>query len=274
MTVPAATYLPEITLDPTAYAITTATPIPVVLAGDLPMPTHGGVPAVSPFGITQLPVRVVATEPLLPRVERNGVLVDLDYADALAGSDSGAETSEVWLSADAPASIVRALGAQGLTIADEQTVDARARAYGEQASVVGQRFQVLGGAIGLALAAVALLVVASVERDPRARELVALRHQGVAARATRAVARRGYAWLAGTAIVVGMVAAVLDRFVSGSAASQFTDGWRVLPRPPLIPLSGFVTTLVVSVASLALAGGLAAYQLIRAVRSRGQEASG
>jgi hypothetical protein len=253
--------------------MTTPLPIPAVAAGSLPTPVYAGVPAVAPFGLGGVPVRVVATESVLPRVETSGVIIDLDYARAVSLFDSHAEASQVWLAADTPAGVVTALSRQGLVTTADETFTARQSAYAAQASVVGQRFQVLGGAIGLVLAALAMLVVASVERDPRAAELLALRRQGVNIKATRAVARRGYLWLAGGALVAGLLGAIGDRYLSGSPKSLFSDSWHVLPRPALVLPGGVVVMVIVAGATLAVATGLSAYQLVRAIRIRSEGAS-
>ncbi len=273
MAVPPATYATFTSLDPTAYVMGTPLPIPAVAAGPLPLPDYAGVPDVTPFGLGGVPIRVVATESVLPRVAKSGVMIDLGYAQSLALVDSHAEASQVWLAAGTPASVVTALAQQGLVTTADETLIGRQKAYAAQASVVGQRFEVVGGTIALVLAALAMLVVASVERDPRATELLALRRQGVDIKATRSVARRGYLWLAGGALVAGLIGAICDRYLSGAPASLFSDSWHVLPWPPLVLPMGIAVMVVVAGVTLAVATGLSAYQLARAIRVRGGGAS-
>ncbi len=260
---PAKTYAAALNTDPTAYLPSTPSTAPVVIAGPADAPAQPGYPTVAIFGFAEIPVRVVGTTSLLPRLETRGTIVDLDYGQALAGGETGVQRSEVWLAAGTPARIKRALIAQGLTITGTETVAGRSAAYAAEPSVVGLRFQELGGLLALLIAAVALLLVASVEARPRARELVALRRQGVLDETTRAVSYRIYAILAGGALIAGLIAALADRLLSGTG-QLFRDGWRVLPPPPTLTGYGMLATVVVTAVTLAVAALVAARQVIRA----------
>jgi putative ABC transport system permease protein len=263
LTMPPATYSRSLSMDPTAYLVTTPIPAPVVVAASAAVPPDPAV--ISPFGVTDIPVTVAATEPVLPRLETTGTLVDLDYAQALAGPDTADQSAQVWLAAGTPAAVTRALAAHGLIPVAQDSVVAREGVYAGRPDVAGLRFEVFAGAIALVVAAMALLLTASVERGPRSRELVALRRQGVPARVAAGVAHLGYAVLAGGALVAGAVSAVVVRLLAGRPP-LFGDGWHVLPRPPLIAPGAVGVTVVVAAAVLAVAAGLSAAQLVHAVR--------
>jgi putative ABC transport system permease protein len=254
-------------VDPTAYPMGVPLPVPMLSVGQLPVEVAGA-PMLAPFGNTEVPVRDVGGLPILPRVLNQGFLVDLEYAADLTRLSAGNAVDEVWLSADAPESIVDNLVAAGLTVTNDESVASYEAELAQQPAVVILRFQLLGGAIGLALAAVALLLVAAVERDPRASELVSLRVQGVNTRTAAAVVRRGYIILAVSALTAGVVGAIVDRYISGDTQSKFADGWHFLPLPPLIGLDGLAWLIGIAGVLLAVSAWLASYQLTRAVRAR------
>jgi putative ABC transport system permease protein len=265
MSIPDATYAPFLTFDPTAYLPGTPAMAPAVLAGPAPAPTAAGAPAISPFGFSSIFVRIAGTVPLLPRLEGRGMLVDLDYVQTLAGADNGVQTSEVWLAADAPPGIVAALTKQGLVPKGTESIEAGIRAYADEPAVVGLRFQELAGIVALAIAACVLLLVASVECRPRARELVALRRQGVPERVARGTSFLVYGVIAAGAFVAGTAAAVTDRLLA-DVPTLFRDGWHTLPPPSSLPPSALLVTLGITAGTLALAAFGAAMQVVRAAR--------
>jgi putative ABC transport system permease protein len=110
-----------------------------------------------------------------------------------------------------------------------------------------------------------VVLVAAVERELRAEELIALRHQGLSAPAARYVAFGGYAWLTGAALLVGLLVAPVDRLVTGTILPLFGDEWRVLPPPPLIGPGVLLVAAAYSVALLGAAAGFAGYRLARRV---------
>ncbi len=92
--------------------IDTAYPLPAVSTVALPRPALGH------LGVDPLPVIRAGTANILPQLGRNGILVDLEYADRLGSSTTDASSPSVWLGADAPADIVQRLAAAGLTVID------------------------------------------------------------------------------------------------------------------------------------------------------------
>jgi hypothetical protein len=260
-------YPRAVSVDPTAYLVTVPVPVPAIESGSVLRPHTSGTFAVSPFGFDALPMRPAGTVPVLPRLEESGVMVDLDYAQALAGPNTIGAICEVWLAAGTPASVVNALTGHGLVVSGQQSIASQAATYAREPAVAGLRFQVIAGFIGIALAAAALLLVSSVERRPRARELVALRHQGVSAAATRVIASLGYATLAAAAVLAGLLGAVLDRTLAGSGP-LFRDRWHVLAPPPSLPASQFVILAVTAVLAFGFATLVAAHQLTAAIRAQ------
>ncbi|MFI5912425.1 hypothetical protein [Dactylosporangium sp. NPDC051541] len=153
--------------------------LPVVSTGPLP-----------PTGLLtvfdrqrQLPAKVVATVPRLPRLGTDGLLVDLESADRLS-IDSAAAGAEVWLAAGTPQPVLDAIAAHGVTIDARRTVaDARAALAGE-GSALGLRFYLVAGVLAVVLAAAALL---SGTVEGPSDDLRALRRQGLSARRARLV---------------------------------------------------------------------------------------
>jgi len=265
--VPTTGFTRDMRMDPTAYLITVPVPVPAVTAGPGPQPDLPGVLTVTPFGFAGLPVRTVATVGLLPRLERAGMLVDLDYAQDLVGTESGGQAAQVWLAAGTPDAVLRSLAAHGLVTTATQSIGARDAEYAREPAALGQRFQVLAGLVAVAVAAMAFVLVGTVERRSRAGELRALRRQGLSAGTARVVAFTGYGLLAAGGVVVGVAGAVVVRLLSG-APPLFADGWHVLPRPGALPATGFAQTFVVAAVLLGLAAVLAGVQLTRAVAGR------
>jgi hypothetical protein len=256
---------PTTRLDGQIYLVDAPTPVPVVLAGPLRNAGLAGNPGVDLFGSEVVPIRVAGGAPVLPRLGSSGALVDLDYADRLVDDGGGPVTAQVWLAAGTPSSIVDKLGAAGLHVVGDDTIDRRAGRYGDSGPVEALRFQLLGAALAVALSAAGLVQAAAVERGPRAEELVALRGQGLSGPAARAVAFGGYGWLVGAALLTGLIVAPVDRMVTGATLPLFVDGWQVLPPPALLRPVGLLVAAVVTVAVLGATAAVVGHQLIRRV---------
>ncbi|HEY2669217.1 MAG TPA: FtsX-like permease family protein [Rugosimonospora sp.] len=256
---------PTTRLDGQVYVVDAPTPVPVLLAGPLRDAGLAGNPGVDLFGSEVVPIRVAARAPVLPRLGASGALVDLDYADRLVDDGGGPVTAQVWLAAGTPSSIVDKLGAAGLHVVGDDTIDRRDGRYGDSGPVEALRFQLLGAVLAVALSAAGLVQAAAVERGPRAEELVALRGQGLCVPAARAVAFGGYGWLVGAALLTGLIVAPVDRMVTGATLPLFVDGWQVLPSPALLRPGGLLVAAVVTVAVLGATAVVVGRQLIRRV---------
>ncbi|WP_432994581.1 hypothetical protein [Dactylosporangium sp. CA-233914] len=181
------------------------------------------------FDAAPVPVTAVATAHTLPRLGAHGTLIDLEYADRLAGDSGLVETAEVWLAPDAPQSIADELTAAGLTVIGERTLAGERARLGRSGGALGMRFSLLAGIAAVVLGATGLLVTSL---GASRADLVALRRQGVAARVTRRVEPVAALALVAAALATGTVAAAVAWFAIG----------RYLPAvdpeavPPLAPV--------------------------------------
>jgi putative ABC transport system permease protein len=88
------------------------------------------------------------------------MLIDLEYADRLAGDSGVTQGAEVWLAPDAPSSIVDALAAAGLTVTAERTLSGERTLLSRTGGALGMRFSLLAGVAAVVLGAAGLLVTA------------------------------------------------------------------------------------------------------------------
>jgi len=247
------------------YAVDAPTPLPVVTTAQLEPPAAGDA-RLPVFGGDPVPVRFAGAVGTMPVAPRFGYLVDLEYAERVAEDTGLGDVPQVWLRADAPPDILDRLRAAGLTVISDETARATIDRLGREAPPAALRFQLVAGLVGLLLAAGAFVVVAAVERPERAGELAALRAQGLAPRAVRAVAWGGYGSLALSAVLLGVAASALAQSVTRRPVPLFLDGWNLLPAAvgpqPLPILAGLLAGLVV----VGAAAATAALLLVRAVR--------
>jgi putative ABC transport system permease protein len=251
------------------YVIDAPDALPVLTAGTVATGNLAGVPQLDPFGTAPVPVRLAGRVTALPRLGTAGVLTDLEYADRLTDDGGGADDLQVWLAPGAPAGVLDRLRAAGLAIVGEQRAAEAGAQVDAQGPVVALRFQVVAGALGLLLAAGALVLMATVDRGARAEELTALRGQGLSAADARALALSGYALLAGAGTLVGGLAAIVDRLLTGGSLPLFGDGWAVLAPPPSLRPGALLLGLAATAVVLGAASLAAAHQLMYAVRRGG-----
>jgi hypothetical protein len=251
------------------FVVDTPLPMPAVLVGGAPPGWGTDEPQLAPFGVASVPIQVTGGGAALPIVGQTGVLVDLATATRAAGEDTIGDQQQVWLARGAPSDLPARLRAAGLTILGADSVDADLSRTATSGATAALRFQLLTALAGLLLGAAALTVVGAAERGPRAAELAALRRQGLAGPAARAVGYGGYAALAVVAVLAGLAGTVLARLLGGPGLPPFSQPWTVLPVPDgLRPLP----VLLVGVAALALLGAVAAAggaQVTRAIRGGG-----
>ncbi|MEU7872488.1 hypothetical protein [Dactylosporangium sp. NPDC049140] len=186
--------------------------IPVVSTA--PPPPDGLLDA---FDDTPLPVTAAATVHTLPRLGSHGTLVDLEYADRLAGDSGAADQAEVWLAPGTPQSIVDALTAGGLTVTGERTVAAERAVLSRSGGALGTRFSLLAGVAAILLGAAGLAVTTL---GASRADLVALRRQGVPARVTRRVEPVATLTLVAVALVTGAAAAAVAWYAIGRCVGQ------------------------------------------------------
>lgn len=244
-----------------AFVLDAPAPLPVLVAGWRPQPAEEL--RVAPLIGPAVPAKIAATAALVPLLGESGMLVDLEYAQRLVPFPGSGATAQVWLSATAPPSIVDELRAAGLRPVRQDTLSGGLRRLAAEGSAVAVRFQAAAAAVGLVLAAGALLLLAASERPGWSAELAALRAQGVAVRVVRLVGYGGLAAVTGAATVVGLIAGVVGAVVARLLHPGFVDGWAVLPAAPLRPhpmgvavaLTMLVLGTVVVAAAVALISG-------------------
>jgi hypothetical protein len=211
------------------YRLDAPAPVPVLLRGKLPPQLYIGDDRVDAFGY-KLPIAVVGTAIALPRLG-DGLLIDLEYMDRVLSDGRAAGTAEVWLSADAPESIVDDLAAAGLRVVGSQSRADRVRLLAAQGPSIVLRFLLLAALVGAVLALANYVVLAAVERDTRAEEFAALRRQGLTERVVWRVGVGSYAAVGLIPVAVAGLAAIALRPLLGRIFPVFVDGYSVLPVP-------------------------------------------
>ncbi|MFD0748001.1 FtsX-like permease family protein [Phytohabitans flavus] len=168
----------------------------------------------------------------------------------------------------APDSVADRLREQGLATFADDSIGSALDQYGEQGPPLALRFQLLAGALGVLLAALALAVAAAVERPDRSAELSALRAQGLSLRAVRLIAYGGYAVLVLAGVVIGIAAAALGGTLVEAAVPVFVDDWAVLPVPTGPQAPALLVAALGGLVVLGATGAVAAGQLVRATGGR------
>ncbi len=251
----------QLPTDNKLYVVDAPIPLPAAIAGgsgQLTAPTERGTQTLSPFGDVAVPVDLTDV-PLLPGLGTHGIMVDLEYADRVAGAGPHDERQQVWLAPGAADGIVDRLRAAGLTILATDSItgaDDRQARFGPAAA---DRFVLLAGAADLLLAMLALTVVAAVQRRDRNAELRAFRQQGVPASALRAAGRWSALAPAVIAALTGVLVAAVARQITRSAVPVFTDGWPNPDGPSGARALALVAGLVVLLAVFGLGALLPQY---------------
>ena len=203
-------------------------PMPVVLAGKAPGTWFFDDAALGRFGDAATPVRVAAAPRVLPVIGGDGVLTDLDAARRVAGDSDQGGTLQVWLTGDAPAAVVDAIG---LPVLDDRTADGRVAELAADSSVVTDSFGLFAAVLAALIAAGLLAVAAAVDHEPQLDHLRALRHQGLPRRTALTTAYAGAGSVALAGLLGGLAAALAARPIADVTAPPFPDGWQMIPPP-------------------------------------------
>ncbi|MFI5908393.1 hypothetical protein [Dactylosporangium sp. NPDC051541] len=245
--------LSKLPADGRLYVVDAPVPLPAAVAGRRPAADQRGTATIELSGGRAVPVEPIAA-PLLPGIGARGVLVDLEYADRIAGGAPRAERQQVWLAPGAPADVVDRLRAAGLTIAGEDSLSAADARQDRSGPAAAARYGLLMSVLGLLAAAIALLVIGAVQRRARGEEFVALRRQGVPAAALRAAGR----WAALAPILLAALTAALAaaaaRAIAHPPIPVYIDAW---PGPSGNPGVAVIALLAATAAVAALFAGCA-----------------
>ncbi|MEU8817100.1 ABC transporter permease [Actinoplanes sp. NPDC048796] len=240
------------------YAVDTPLPLPIVLAGPRPDSWQFDDASLDRFGDPATPVRVVATPEVLPVLGRAGILTDLDAVRRLAGAGDQGGTMQVWLTEDAPAAVVDAIG---LPVLADRTTAGRAEQLAGQGRVVTAPFALVTVAIALLVAGALVAVAATVDREAQLEQLRALRTQGLSRPTALAIGYAGQAALVVAALAGGVVAALVARPVADVTAPPFADGWRVIPPPGALGPVPLALACLAGLVVLGVTAGLSARRL-------------
>jgi hypothetical protein len=257
--------------DRAVYVADAPARLPMVAAGGRGAELSAADPQLGTFPGPKLPVTLAGGASALPRLGRDGALVDLETADRMAGDLGIGDSMQVWLTADAPADLTRRLAERGIVTVRDDTTDTLADRYARQALPVTVRFQLLAAIVIVLLAAGALGVVAAVERRPRGAELLALRRQGLTAGLAGRVSLGAYAVVIGLAVVAGVVTTVLARTLLRVGTPLFADGWQVLGAPAAARAAPIVLAAVGSTVVFAAVVAMATRRLFGQVRRLDEE---
>jgi putative ABC transport system permease protein len=254
---------------PTISPVSAPVPLPVVLAGYAYYGSRVQDARLSLLGAPDVPVRVVGDVKVLPRLGAMGVIVDLSDLDTLVAKQVDGEQLQVWLTDDAPPSIVDDLAKAGVQTLDRRNLAQLRTSYTHDAPAAVREFALLAAALGLIIAVVALMLSASAGRAATVGDLVALRAQGLSQPVVRRVGLAGYGWPAFTAAAVGLAVAGLSGALPVPPPAVFADRWHLISPPPggvhwpVIVAVGLVSAVVIGLAAI-----WATRRLTRAVATR------
>jgi hypothetical protein len=249
------------------YAVDTAMPLPVVMAGPPFVTWQFAEPTVTAFSGAPVPIRIARTVAALPVLGRTGVLVDFDAARRVAGDANRPIQLQVWLAPGASPRIVEALAAAGVRISGDDTVESRSGRLARQAPAVTTRFALLAGAVGLLLAAASIAVAGAVDRRARLEQLRALRVQGLPGRVAVGTAYAVVVAVVATGLLAGVLAAALADPLVRVTVPPFTDGWDVLAPPGALGAPALFGAAAIALVVLGLTGWLSVRPLIRHLRA-------
>ncbi|MGN6244722.1 MAG: ABC transporter permease, partial [Motilibacteraceae bacterium] len=251
--------------------------LPVAAGSGTVLREYGG-DAARAFGRTldgsDAVVHPVGVRGTLPRVGRGGLLTDLGYAAALAGSGGPPVDDQVWLAPGAAPDLVQRLTDQGLQVLSTESLADRRAALERDGTALALRLYLVAALLAVLLAGGAVLTSSYVAARRRSYELAALRMLGAPRRTLVAAGVREQLALVGAGVLLGLVTGLAAAAVTLPALPAVA-GSSVLGPPPTfatawLPVLGVVAVLLAVVGVLA---HLAARRTVRlAVVDRLREA--
>ncbi len=197
-------------------------PVPLPVVSTMPLPPTA---AVTGLDGQRTRTATVAVLPMLPRLGRDGVLVDLSVLDRIVRGGGFVRTPEVWLRAGAPADLPTRLRSAGLAVSSPRGTAAVVRRFASDGPALALRFFVLAAIVAVGLAAAGLAVHTMFDRR-WAPDLAALRTQGLAARTVALAAWHGHAVTVLSGACAGLLAAAAAVALAGHAVPAFSTGGR------------------------------------------------
>jgi putative ABC transport system permease protein len=196
--------------------------------------------------------RAIGQVPALPRLGDDATLVDLEMAQRLMTGPFVNDTTEVWVSGTAPASVLPRLAAQGISVVSVDTAGGREKAsiHGGVELAYTLFFLSAIAAAVLAVGATAFAVTAGARQ--RQGELAALRAVGIPAASLRRSLEAEMGLTLGAGMLLGTVAGIVAAVFALKSVPEFVA---LGPGPP-IGLGLPVLLLVVTLGALILALGV------------------
>lgn len=202
-------------------------PHPLPVASTAPLPEG----VLSGLDRQLVPAVRVAELSVVPGLGRDGILVDLEYADRAAVDAGAVVDGQVWLTAGAPADAAGRLTAAGLVVLGQRSPDEVAGRLAVQSPAHALWFATLAAGLAVLLGVGGVVLVAAVDRRASGADLRALRAQGLRHRPARRATRWSYLLIVLVAAVVGPLAAAVAWLVVGSDIPVFVDGDGPVPPP-------------------------------------------
>ncbi|MBM7789148.1 hypothetical protein [Tenggerimyces flavus] len=255
---------PQVDEEYELLAVDVPYPLPAITAGQI----RGKL--LPNLDVEQIRLDTKATMTGVPGLGAFGVLVDLEYAERLTRDPGTASSPQVWLSADAPDSIVAKLRDQGLVIAGDRTVETIRGTLDKSGAAMALQSYQLGAGVTVLVGLGALALIVVVDRRAWIPGMRALRAQGTRERTTTTAALWSYGGIVATSAVVGALAAGATWYVAGGRLPVGVEP-SLLPAWPRWPYVLVSEILVVAVLAAAVVAG--AWWQRRVVRQR-EERSG
>jgi hypothetical protein len=206
--------------------------------------------------------RAVARPEVLPRVGRDGQMIDLEYAERLAADPDTQVVKEVWLAPGA-GGVMDRLKAAGVRPVTTETAAAERAVLERQGPALALLLFLAAAAACVLLALGAAATMVYVAARHRSYEVAALRALGVRAADLTRAGTREQGVLLGSGIVLGAAAGVLAAWLALPAyplSGDVTDGPPLLLYPAYLPILGVVALVLVLAGVVAWVGARSVVQ--------------
>lgn len=207
----------------------TPNPLPAILAPGVP--SSAGTAQVAGLDGGQITVQSVATAIALPGAADNGLIVDREYAERIAGNQAYTAEKQVWLSSQASADFVGRLQSAGVQVVSSRSATQLAASLSRQGPGLALLLFLAAAAAAATLATGGSLVATHLAARRRGYELAALRALGVRHGTLTAAILAEYALLLGGSAVLGLAAGLAAAVLALPSVPEFVE----LPAaPPLL----------------------------------------